>query len=178
MLCVLIRIASSRRILISIPNIQLLSRRSKKILNYRHLFPDLAPWLILSGSNYPYFEQCPWSQRCSSHWGSTVPRFTITFCGVWPIWIYTVCHPSSSCLDTSTASKMNCFIIIQFYFILLGIMETTLVSWKIAFRSSVLESYATLQSNCWHMKSLNTTITLSWLCWDTSYGNFLKRSLK
>ena len=26
-------------------------------LNYRHLLPDLAPWLTLSCSNYPYLEQ-------------------------------------------------------------------------------------------------------------------------
>ena len=41
-------------------NMQLLSRKSKTIsLNYRYLLPDLAPWLIFSGSNsnYPYLEQ-------------------------------------------------------------------------------------------------------------------------
>ena len=26
-------------------------------LNYRHLLPDMAPWLTLSGSNYPCLEQ-------------------------------------------------------------------------------------------------------------------------
>ena len=36
-------------------------------LNYRHLLPDLAPWLNLTGSN-----KFPWSQRCSSHWSLTV----------------------------------------------------------------------------------------------------------
>ena len=29
----------------------------KTSLNYRHLLPDLAPLLTLSGSNYPYLEQ-------------------------------------------------------------------------------------------------------------------------
>ena len=29
----------------------------KKSLNYRYLLPDLAPWLTLSGSNYPCLEQ-------------------------------------------------------------------------------------------------------------------------
>ena len=29
----------------------------KKYLNYRYLLPDLAPWLTLSGSNYPCLEQ-------------------------------------------------------------------------------------------------------------------------
>ena len=38
-------------------------------LNYCYLLPDLAPWLTLSGSNYPCLE---WSQRCSSHWDFTV----------------------------------------------------------------------------------------------------------
>ena len=54
MLCVLIRIVSFRlieAILMSTPNIQLLWRK------YRYLLPDLAPWLTLSGSNYPCLEQ-------------------------------------------------------------------------------------------------------------------------
>ena len=39
-------------------NIQLLYRRSKRFpLIIYHLLPDLAPWLILNGSNYPYLEQ-------------------------------------------------------------------------------------------------------------------------
>ena len=29
----------------------------KKSLNYRYLLPDLAPWLTLSSSNYPFPEQ-------------------------------------------------------------------------------------------------------------------------
>ena len=29
----------------------------KTSLNYRHLFPDLAPWLTLNGSNYPCLQQ-------------------------------------------------------------------------------------------------------------------------
>ena len=35
-------------------NIPLLSRSK---INYRHLLPDLASRLTLSGSNYPYLEQ-------------------------------------------------------------------------------------------------------------------------
>ena len=39
-------------------HIQLLFRNSKNIsLIYRYLLPDLAPWLTISGSNYPYLEQ-------------------------------------------------------------------------------------------------------------------------
>ena len=56
MLCVLIR-NIMEAVLMSTLNIPLLSRRSKtKSLNYRHLLPDLATWLTLSGSNYPYLE--------------------------------------------------------------------------------------------------------------------------
>ena len=46
MLCVLIRIASYNY-----------CEGNKKSLNYRYLLPDLAPWLTLSGSNYPCLEQ-------------------------------------------------------------------------------------------------------------------------
>ena len=45
-----------KAILMSAHNIPLLSRSSKKSLNCRHLLPDLASWLTLSGSNYPYLE--------------------------------------------------------------------------------------------------------------------------
>ena len=39
-------------------NIELLCRKIENTsLNYCHLLPDLAPWLTLSGSNYPYLEQ-------------------------------------------------------------------------------------------------------------------------
>ena len=31
--------------------------KKKKSLNHRHLHPDLALWLTLSGSNYPYLKQ-------------------------------------------------------------------------------------------------------------------------
>ena len=48
-------------------NIPLSYRRSKRH-NFSHLSPDLA----LSGSNYHILNKFPWSQRCSSHWGSTV----------------------------------------------------------------------------------------------------------
>ena len=53
-------------IIMSTHNIPLLSRwsrkkkkkkKKKKHLNCRHLLPDQASWLILSGSNYPYLEQ-------------------------------------------------------------------------------------------------------------------------
>ena len=33
------------------------NNNKKQSLNYRHLLPDLASWLTLSGSNYPYLEQ-------------------------------------------------------------------------------------------------------------------------
>ena len=29
---------------------------AKVSLKYRHLLPDLAPWLTLSGLNYPYLQ--------------------------------------------------------------------------------------------------------------------------
>ena len=39
-------------------NIQLLCKKqNKNFLTYRYLLPDLAPWLTLSGSNYPCLEQ-------------------------------------------------------------------------------------------------------------------------
>ena len=38
-------------------NIPMLSRRSKKSLNYRHLLSDLALGLTPIGSNNPYLEQ-------------------------------------------------------------------------------------------------------------------------
>ena len=34
--------------------------------------PDLALWLTLVSSNYPYLDHVSWLQRCSSHWSSTV----------------------------------------------------------------------------------------------------------
>ena len=40
----------------------------KSSQNYRCLLPDLAQWLTLSSSNYPYLEQILWARRCSSHW--------------------------------------------------------------------------------------------------------------
>ena len=57
MLCVLIRIASSRRFL-WVDTIYNCGINDRKISpNHRHLHPDLAPWLTLSGSNYPCLEQ-------------------------------------------------------------------------------------------------------------------------
>ena len=38
-------------------NIQLMCRKSKKVPNYRHLLPDLAPLLTLSDSNHLCLEQ-------------------------------------------------------------------------------------------------------------------------
>ena len=32
-------------------------------LNFHHLLPDLAPWVTLSGSNYPYLEQISMVQK-------------------------------------------------------------------------------------------------------------------
>ena len=44
-------------------NIQSLCRKSKSILNYRYLLPELVPWLTLSGSNYPCLEWIPMVQK-------------------------------------------------------------------------------------------------------------------
>ena len=57
MLCVLIRIASSRRFLWvhTIYNCGIEDRKISQ--NHRHLHPDLEPWLTHSGSNYPCLEQ-------------------------------------------------------------------------------------------------------------------------
>ena len=81
-------------ILMSTLNIQLLCRKSRKnSLNHRYLLPDLAPWLTLSGLNYPCLEQFLWSQRCSSHWSLTVH-----------------CSPLiQNILDISTGKRMNSF---------------------------------------------------------------------
>ena len=38
-------------------HIIILERMENTFLNYPHLPPDLALWLTLSGSNYPYLEQ-------------------------------------------------------------------------------------------------------------------------
>ena len=51
----------------------------KTLLNYHHLFPDLAPWLTLSGSNYSCLEQVSMVPRCSSHWSSTVLSFLFEY---------------------------------------------------------------------------------------------------
>ena len=74
-------------ILMSILNIQLLCRRSKKtFLYYSHLSPNLALWLTLSGSNYLCVEQIsmvpkmfePLKLNCSLQ-GCTWPPF---FCEI------------------------------------------------------------------------------------------------
>ena len=60
----------------------------KHSLNYRHLLPDLASWLTLSGSNYPHISnKFPWSQRCSIYWSSTVLNLKLV---KWPhaMWLY------------------------------------------------------------------------------------------
>ena len=61
-----------KAILMSTLNISLLSSKSKQNQNYRHLHPDLASWLTLSGSNYPIWIIFPWSQSWSSQLSSTV----------------------------------------------------------------------------------------------------------
>ena len=43
-------------------------------INYRHLLPDLAPWLNLICSNYTSLEQISMVQKISSHWSLTVTR--------------------------------------------------------------------------------------------------------
>ena len=66
MLCVVIRIALSKRFLCihSTNNYWVKNRKKKKkkkkkkkSLTYRYLFPDLAPWLALSSLNCPCLEQ-------------------------------------------------------------------------------------------------------------------------
>ena len=60
-------------ILMSTLSIQLLCRKSrKKSLNYRCLLPDLAPWLTSEARTTLVSNNFLWSQRCSSHWSSTV----------------------------------------------------------------------------------------------------------
>ena len=39
------------------PHTIIVTEINKKSLNYRYLLPNQAPWLILSGSNYPCLEQ-------------------------------------------------------------------------------------------------------------------------
>ena len=38
------------------------------------MLSDLALWLTLISSNYPFLEHIPWFQRCSSNWSSIVFR--------------------------------------------------------------------------------------------------------
>ena len=57
MLCVLIRIASSGDSNEYTQHTIIVKEIKKKSLNYRYLLSGLAPWLTLSGSNYPCLEQ-------------------------------------------------------------------------------------------------------------------------
>ena len=44
-------------------------------LNYRYLLPELVPWLPSVARTTDVSNEFPWSQRCSSHGGSTVLCF-------------------------------------------------------------------------------------------------------
>ena len=58
------------------------TNRKKKSLNYRHLLPDLAPWLTESGSNYPYLKEI-----------FKVPKMfePLRFDCMWLIWLIMKC---------------------------------------------------------------------------------------
>ena len=56
MLCVLIRTPHRGNSNEYIQHTIIVKKIKNISLKYHHLLPDIAPWLTLSGSNYPYVE--------------------------------------------------------------------------------------------------------------------------
>ena len=75
-------------------------------INYRHLLPDLVPWLNLIGSNYPSLEQI-----------SMVPKIFE------PLKFYCISHP-----DLAKYGRVALFIMLPHHVIVVGHYISCLVS--------------------------------------------------